>query len=122
MKRVSCLLLLWVCLIVSGCVSTTPPVVMDNGISRKTITRCDNDVFCFRKPLYDVTWESWCQEGGCSQSDCGARDCSRGGDFPVSYRSNEYVYADDPHGYTVTLPAGGNTKGLGESPKGDMNE
>ena len=117
MRMVFCLVLISSCMALSGCMSAHP-IMMDNGIQRKVITRCDNDVFCFRKPVYDITWDSWCQQSGCGnyKSTCSTRNHNYRGDYPVSYRSNEYVYANDPHGYAVTLPAGGNIRMQQEKP------
>ena len=123
MKLVLCFTLMLNCLIVAGCMSSTPPIFMDNGIQRKIITRCDNDVFCFKKPVYDVTWDSSCQSGcGYYKSGCGAWNSDHVSNYPVSYRSYEYVYANDPHGYAVTLPAGGNVITNREESKGAVNE
>lgn len=106
MQRLLCLLILINCTLISGC--TTIPIVMDNSFHRKVITRCDNDVFCFRN-TYDVTWDFSCQSN-CSMylEDCKAHDYYNTNSYPVSYRSKEYVYSKDPHGYIITLPGGGN--------------
>lgn len=137
MKQMLVLMLAVACLVV-GCKTATPPVAgypaeretfarenpmerfaMDNGTQRRLITRCDNDAFCFRKPVYDVSWVSWEQtDCGHSRLDCGGWDREMGENYPVSYRSNEYVYVDDPNGYDVALPAGGNVMRLKKVTKG----
>lgn len=107
-----CLGLLFVLatVIAGGCV-TTQPTVMESGFQRKIITPCDNDVLCFRHS-YDVTWDAGCREGGArSSSLCGAP--SNG--YPVSYRSNEYIFETGSYGYAITLPGGGAVRMLSEN-------
>lgn len=105
MKRLLCLIALG-CTLTTGC--TTVPVVMDNCFQRKTVTRCDNDLFCFRK-TYDVAWDSSCQTGCTDQkAECGMCGVYGTGGYPVSYRSREILNTNDKNGYLVTLPAGGN--------------
>lgn len=96
---------------VLGCVSgcATPPIYMVDGFQGKKITRCDNDTFCFRES-YSVAWDYSCQlNGHAYRSDCNSswNGCNSFA-YPVSYRSKEYAYANDPSGYAVTLPGGGN--------------
>jgi len=106
MKHLLCIMLLMCALLISGCAATT--IVMDNNHHRKIITRCDNDIFCFRN-TYDVAWD-FSGQTGCSKhiTECGSRNNFNSNVYPVSYRSSEFVYANDPIGYVVTLPAGGN--------------
>lgn len=88
-------LLLLMTMVVGGCIAT-PSLVMESGFQRKIITPCDNDILCFRH-TYDVTWDAGCREYSGRPS--------KG--YPVSYRSNEYVWETGSYGYAVTLPAGG---------------
>ena len=121
MKLTFCVLSVLCCLTVSGCMSAAP-FIMDNGIQRRMITRCDNDEFCFKKPLYDVTWDSWCNpDCGYYKSDCSVWNRNNAASYPVSYRSKEHIYANDPNGYAVTLPSGGNVIMLQDNSKGTLN-
>lgn len=94
----------------SGCIST-PPVIMEHSFQRKVITPCDNDIFCFRN-TYSVTWDSYCRTGsfndvtGCSYY-VGSMPTPN---YPVSYRSSEYIVETGSDGYMITLPAGGAVK------------
>ena len=102
-------LLLFICLL--GCVSgfATSPMYMEDSFQGKKITRCDNDTFCFREQ-YSVAWDNPCPSNGSKyRNNCDSfwNSCGSVG-YPVSYRSKEYVYANDPSGYAVTLPGGGN--------------
>lgn len=91
--------------LVSACSS---PVVMQTDFQSKMITRCDNDIFCFRKS-YDVAWDrSGYAAHNYYVSDANYRKEHYADGIPVSYRSNEFIYAGDPRGYIVTLPSGGN--------------
>jgi len=87
-------------LLISGCCNMPtagclerPPIVMQSNFQRKVITPCDNDLFCFRNS-YDVTWDS-------------GSSCIN---YPVSYKSKEYVVETSGYGYAITLPAGGSIK------------
>jgi len=105
MKRLLIFIFLLGC--VSGC--ATPPMYMADNFQGKKITRCDNDTFCFRE-TYSVAWDYPCPSNGYKYRDyCGSlcKKCDSLG-YPVSYRSKEYVYENDPSGYAVTLPGGGN--------------
>lgn len=93
-------------ILLSAC--SARPVHMYSDFQGKMITRCDNDIFCFRKP-YEVAWDRSCQSASNpNASDCAGWNNHDLNSFPVSYRSREFVYANDPHGYAVMLPAGGN--------------
>lgn len=92
--------------IVAGCVAT-PPIVMESGFQRKVITPCDNDILCFRH-TYDVTWDTGCRENNTGfGSLCASYSGRSSRGYPVSYRSNEYIWETGSYGYAVTLPAGG---------------
>jgi len=103
------MLLLLMAVVSSGCVAS-PSVVMESGFQRKVITPCDNDVLCFRH-TYDVTWDTACRETPhtyCSL--CETYRNKRQYGYPVTYRSNEYIFETGSYGYAVTLPAGGSVK------------
>lgn len=105
MKKLLCLVVLLVC--VSGCAN--PPIYMMKDFHQKEITRCDNDMFCFRE-VYDVAWDNSCSSE-CNKYvfPCGTGYHEHVSGFPVSYRTRTQIHVNDPHGYAVTLPAGGNT-------------
>lgn len=105
MKWTVYLVVLACAMLFAGC--SAAPVVMRTDSQRKVITRCDNDMFCFRK-AYDIAWDNACHTG-CHYcvTDSGVCNGCGAGAFPVSYRSREIVYRNDPYGYDVTLPAGG---------------
>jgi len=87
--------------LLSGCVTTTTPLVLENGFQRKVITPCDNDLYCFRT-TYSVTWDQACRPDsfGCSPV------------YPVSYRSKEYVLETGDESYAVRLPDAGEVRML----------
>ena len=105
MKRLLIFISLLGC--VSGC--ATPPMYMVDNFQGKKITRCDNDTFCFRE-TYSVAWDYSCPSNGYTYRNYYGSFWNRCDSFgyPVSYRSKEYVYENDPSGYAVTLPRGGN--------------
>lgn len=89
-----------------GCVAT-PPLVMESGFQRKVITPCDNDILCFRH-TYDVTWDNGCRENSTLyDASRTSRRCVPAKGYPVSYRSNEYIWETGSYGYSITLPGGG---------------
>lgn len=104
MKR----MLLFISLLGGLSACATPPLYMVDNFQGKKITRCDNDAFCFRE-TYSVAWDHSCRINGYEyRNNC---DLYWNGyepiGFPVTYRSKEYVYVNDPSGYAVTLPGGG---------------
>ncbi len=102
----------FVCLIIlmaammSGC-ATSSPITMESGFQRKIITPCDNDVLCFRH-TYDVTWDTGCRTAGVEYTTSCGYAAQKG--YPVSYRSNEYIFETGEYGYLITLPAGGSIR------------
>lgn len=93
----------------TGCVST-PPLVMESAFQKKVITPCDNDIFCFRE-TYSVTWDSSCRPGFADfVTGCNVDHALLIRNYPVSYRSNEYIVETGSNGYTITLPAGGTVR------------
>lgn len=100
------LAVLLVATIMGGCMAT-PPLVMESGFQRKVITPCDNDILCFRH-TYDVTWDNSCLDNSTVYgSPRTSRRCVPAKGYPVSYRSNEYIWETGSYGYLVTLPGGG---------------
>jgi hypothetical protein len=91
---------IWMLVFVIGC--ATPPVYMVDNFHAKKIVRCDNAAFCFHEK-YSVVWDHSC--GSYYYSCCSG--CKTKG-YPVSYRSLESICENDPYGYAVTLPQGGN--------------
>lgn len=100
------LMLALAAVIAGGCVAA-PPIVMESGFQRKVITPCDNDILCFRH-TYDVTWDNGCIDPITKyRTNCGFRGDYAANGYPVSYRSNEYIFETGDYGYFITLPAGG---------------
>lgn len=86
-------LFLGVIQLLSGCAANNTPLVLENGFQRKSITLCDNDVYCFRN-TYSVIWDQACRANSLG--------CSSG--YPVSYRSKEYVLETGQENHTIQLP------------------
>jgi hypothetical protein len=61
----------------SGCISRTPSIAINNGVQHRILAPCAHDVLCVRGD-YDVTHDVWNQ--------CGTKS------YPVSYRPKQWEY------------------------------
>lgn len=89
-----------------GCVAS-PPTVMVRDFQSKVIMPCDNDALCLQSE-YSVTWDSWCNGRGYKEySDGCGLYFGRWPNYPVTYRSKDYIFKTGGSGYFISLPEGG---------------
>lgn len=66
----------------SGCISRTPTIAINNGVQHRILAPCAHDMLCVRGD-YDVTHDVWSQ--------CGLKS------YPVSYRPRQWEYQAGPN-------------------------
>ena len=84
-------LIIMLACVITGCAAKSfildndaKPVIIDNGVQRRTFTPCTDDRLCFRDS-YEVAWDrlcNWNNQGTC---------CSHS-DFPISHRNKQTEY------------------------------